>query len=112
MTDKPSAAARAWDVAALALVVGGGAVYAQAASGMHSLLGPQARVPVVGSANVERWVHYRTLSNLGLALVTAGVVVGIAAFVRSRRESAALAAPSIDGPPGLSPNASPDVPPG
>lgn len=112
MTDRPSAAARAWDVAALALVVGGAAFYAQAASGMHSLLGPQARVPVVGSPNVERWVHYRTLSNLGLGLVTAGVLVGIAAFVRSRRELAAITAPSLDASPALPPNASPDVPPG
>jgi len=112
VTDKPSAAARAWDAAALVLVVGGAAVYAQAANGMHSLLGPQPRVPVVGSANVERWVHYRTLSHLGLGLVTAGVLVGVAAFVRSRREIAALAAPSLDAPSGLVPNAPTDVPPG
>ena len=112
MSDKPSAAARAWDVAALALVVGGAAVYAQAASGMHGLLGPQPRIPVVGSPNVERWVHYRTLSNLGLGLVTAGVLVGVIAFVRSRRELAAPATPSLDAPTGLAPNASTDVPPG
>ena len=112
MTGKPSAAARAWDAAALALVVAGAAVYARAASGMHGLLAPQARVPVVGSPNVERWVHYRTLSHLGLVLVTGGVLIGVAAFVRSRRELAALAAPSPDAPPALPPNASPDAPPG
>lgn len=108
MTDRPSAAARAWDVAALALVVGGAALYARAASGMHGLLAPQPRVAVVGSPNVERWIHYRTLSNLGLGLVTAGVVVGIIAFVRSRRELAAFA----DASPALPPNVSPDAPPG
>ena len=112
MSDRPSAAARAWDVAALALVVGGAALYAQAASGMHGLLGPQPRVPVVGSPNVERWVHYRTLSNLGLGLVTAGVVVGVAAFFRSRREIASLTPPAVDAPTGVAPNVSTEVPPG
>ena len=110
MTTKPSAAARAWDAAALALVVGGAAVYAQAGKGMQALLGPQERVPTVGSVHVEKWLHFRSMSNLGIGLVTAGVLIGVVSFFRSRREIAALAAPEIAGSGQLAAGVPPNVP--
>ena len=92
MTDKPSAAARAWDAAALVLVLGGAALYVIANEGMHDLLGPQARMPTNKSIHFERWLHYRTMSNIGFSLIAGGVAVGITAWYRSRREVAARAA--------------------
>ena len=94
MTEKPSAAARVWDAAALALVVGGAALYLVANEGMQGLMGPQARMPTNKSIHFERWLHFRTMSNIGFALIAGGVAVGVAAWYRSRREVAArLAAP-------------------
>ncbi|HWE42164.1 MAG TPA: hypothetical protein VG432_06655 [Gemmatimonadaceae bacterium] len=107
MNEKPSAAARAWDAAALALVVGGAALYLVASQGMHDLLGPQARTPTSKSIHFERWLHFRTMSNIGFSLVAGGVAVGIAAWYRSRRELAARGAVA----PAPSPDAVPDVPP-
>ena len=108
MTGKPSAAARAWDAAALALVVGGAALYLVASQGMHDLLGLQARTPTNKSIHFERWLHFRTMSNIGFSLIAGGVAVGIAAWYRSRRELAALQAL----PPVASPDVSPNVPQG
>ena len=103
MTEKPSAAARVWDAAALALVVGGAALYLTANSGMQGLMGPQARTPTNKSIHFERWLHFRTMSNIGFALIAGGVAVGVVAWYRNRREVAArLAAPML----------SPDVAPG
>ena len=102
MTEKPSAAARVWDAAALALVVGGAALYLTANSGMKGLMGPQARTPTNKSIHFERWLHFRTMSNIGFALIAGGVAVGVFAWYRNRREvSARLDAPAF----------SPDVPP-
>ena len=105
MTGKPSVAARVWDAAALALVVAGAAVYLEASRGMQGLLGPQPRVPSVGSPHVERWLHLRSLSNLGVGLVTAGVLVGVMTYFRARRDPNAIAAA-----PAAAPDLLPNVP--
>jgi hypothetical protein len=94
-----------WDAAALALVVGGAAVYLEASKGMQGLLGPQPRVPSVGSPHVERWLHFRSLSNLGVGLVTAGVLVGVMTYFRARRDAAAISAA-----PAVAPDLLPNVP--
>jgi hypothetical protein len=107
MTDRPSAAARVWDVAALALAGGGAAIYVAAHEGMKGILASQVHAATIEAPNITRWVHYRTMSNIGLALVTAGVVVGITAFIRSRREAPVLAAPLADAAPIAPPNAPP-----
>ena len=107
MTGKPSAAARAWDAAALALVVGGAALYLVASQGMHDL-GPQARTPTNKSIHFERWLHFRAMSNIGFSLIAGGVAVGVAAWYRSRRELAARHALS----PAVTPDVSPNVPQG
>jgi hypothetical protein len=96
VTDKPSAAARAWDAAALVLLAGGAALYLTANSGMEGLMGPQARMPTNKSIHFERWLHFRTMSNIGFALIAGGVAVGVAAWYRNRREVASrLAAPAF-----------------
>ncbi len=111
MTNRPSAAARLWDAAALALVAGGAALYLSAHSGMQGILASQVHRATIEAPNITRWVHYRTMSNLGLALVLAGVGVGIAAYYRSQRLRAQSAAVMPaggglpDGPPQDAPNA-------
>ncbi len=111
MTNRPSAAARLWDAAALALVAGGAALYLSAHTGMKGILVSQVHLATVEAPNITRWVHYRTMSNLGLALILAGVGVGIAAYYRSQRSRAqgAAAVPAggglPDGPSHDTPNA-------
>jgi cation transporter-like permease len=116
MSDRPSAAARVWDLAALALAAGGGAVYVAAHQGMQGILATQIHATTIEATkeapNITRWVHYRTMSNIGLALVVAGVAVGVTAFVRSRREALAGRVPLADGTPIIVPDAPPNAPPG
>ena len=95
------------DVAALVLAAGGAAVYVAAHQGMQGILSSQIHAKTIEAPNITRWVHYRTMSNIGLALVAAGVAVGITAFIRSRREAPALPAPLGDAAPTLPPNAPP-----
>ena len=112
MTGRPSAAARLWDAAALALVAGGAALYVAAHAGMNGILASQVHLATIEAPNITRWVHYRTMSNLGLALVLAGVGVGIAAYYRSRgpRGQAAAFAPAGSGEPDHPPDHTPNVP--
>ena len=105
MTGKPSAAARLWDAAALVLVVGGAALYLVANEGMHELMGPQARTPTNKSIHFERWLHFRTMSNIGFSLIAGGVAVGVVAWYRSRRELAARQAAPAAASPDVLPNA-------
>jgi hypothetical protein len=111
MTDRPSAAARVMDVAALALAAGGAAVYLVAHQGMRGILAKQIHATTIEATkeapNITRWVHFRTMSNVGLALVAAGVAVGIIAFLRGRREARAIPAPLTDAAPTIPPNAPP-----
>jgi hypothetical protein len=107
MTGRPSAAARVWDVAALVLAAGGAAVYVAAHQGMQGILASQIHEKTIEAPNITRWVHCRTMSNIGLALVAAGIVVGITAFIRSRREAPALPVPLTDAAPITPPNAPP-----
>ena len=92
MSPRPSAAARIWDAAALALVAGGGALYAWSHAGMKSILTTQIHAARVDSPNFIRWNGYRQSSNVALALVAAGVAVGILSYIRARRVPDALAA--------------------
>ena len=98
MSGKPSTAARVWDGAALALVAGGAVVYVTAHAGMSQILATQVHLATIEAPNLTRWVHYRTMSNIGLGVVAAGVAVGITAYIRSRRERAALGSAPLDGP--------------
>ena len=114
MTGRPSAAARALDAAALVLVaIGAGVVY-YAHRGLEEI----QRSPLHGAAhespNVARWVHLRTVSNLGFTAIVAGVVIGVLAWYRNRREHAlarALPVPVAEAAPVL-PNVPPNAPPG
>ncbi len=105
MSDRPSAAARAWDAAALALVVGGAALYVVAHAGMTGILASQVHIATIEAPNLTRWVHYRQMSNIGLALVAVGVAVGITAYFRSRRETTARSAAPPGGTSLVPPNA-------
>ena len=93
MSDRPGAAARLWDAAALALVAGGGALYARAHAGMKSIAASQIHVATIDAPNLVRWNSYRMTSNAALALVAAGVAVGIASYLRARRAPAAATPP-------------------
>ena len=86
MSARPSAAARVWDAAALVLVVGGGALYAWSHAGMKSIITTQIRAARIDSPNFHRWNGFRQSSNVALALVAAGVVVGVISYLRARRE--------------------------
>ena len=85
MSERPSAAARLWDAAALALVVGGGFLYAQAHAGMQSIASSQIHRATTDAPNLVRWNNYRMTSNASLALVATGVAVGIISYLRARR---------------------------
>jgi hypothetical protein len=104
MSDQPSAAARVWDVAALVLAGGGAALYFAAHAGMKGILATQVHAATIEAPNITRWVHYRTMSNIGLGLVVAGVAVGITAYIRSRRETV-VTSTVPDVPPLIPPNA-------
>jgi len=101
MTSRPNAVARLWDAAALALVAGGAALYVSAHAGMKSIVASQVHLSTIEAPNITRWVHYRTMSNFGLAMVLAGVGVAIAAYYRSRtpRAQGAAFAPGGSGEP-------------
>jgi hypothetical protein len=88
MTDRPSAAARAWDAAALVLVAAGTAVVLRAHEGLKGIQAAQIHAATIEAPNITRWVHYRTMSNIGFAMIAGGVVVGVVAWYRSRREQA------------------------
>ena len=94
MTERPGAAARLLDAAALVLVAGGGVLYARAHAGMKSIAASQIHVATIDAPNLVRWNHYRTTSNAGLALVAAGVVVGIVSYLRARRAPDAVTPPA------------------
>jgi hypothetical protein len=91
-------------VAALALVGGGAALYVAAHAGMKDILATQVHFATIEAPNLTRWVHYRTMSNIGLALVAGGVAVGITAFIRSRRENMRINTALPGGPPLAPPN--------
>lgn len=109
MTDKPGAAARAWDAAALVLAAGGAAVFLAASRGMQGLLAPHVREATSQSVYFERWLHYRSMSNLGIGLVSAGIAIGVVRFLRDRRAAAALA--FEQGAPDVVPPLATDIPP-
>ncbi len=114
MSDKPSAAARTWDAAALVLVAGGAAVFLAASKGMQGLLAPHVREATSQSVYFERWLRYRSMSNVGLGLVGVGIAVGVVRFLRDRRAAAALAFEQANPPevPALAPDTPPNAPPG
>ena len=87
MTDRPSAAARWWDAAALALVAAGGIMYAWAHAGMTSITRSQVHLATIDAPNLVRWNNYRMTSNAALALVGAGVAVGVVTYFRARRRA-------------------------
>jgi hypothetical protein len=114
MTGRPSAAARALDAVALALVaVGAGVVY-YAHRGLEGIQTSPVRGAIHGSPNVERWIHLRTVSNAGFTAIVGGIALGVVAWYRNRREHAlarALPVPLAEAAPVL-PNVPPDAPPG
>jgi hypothetical protein len=115
MTGRPSAAARAWDAAALALVAAGAALVYRAHRGLEGIQSSPVRGAIHGSPNVERWIHYRSISNMGFAAIVAGVVIGIVAWYRSRREHALarmLPVPIADAAPVAPTIVPPNAPPG
>lgn len=115
MTGRPSAAARAWDAAALALVAGGTALVYVAHRGLQGIQTAPIRGALHGSPNVERWIRYRSMSNMGFAAIVAGVVIAIVAWYRNRREhrlARALPVPITDAGPVAPPVVPPNAPPG
>jgi hypothetical protein len=115
MTGRPSAAARALDAVALALVAVGTAVVFIAHRGLQEIQTAPTRGAIHGSPNVERWIHYRSMSNMGFAAIVAGVVLAIVAWYRNRHEHAlarTLPVPIADAAPVVPPIVPPNAPPG
>jgi hypothetical protein len=83
------AGARWWDAAALALVVAGVALHLRATSGLREI----AAHPVGGGsfvdANQAIAKGHSDMGHIGLALIVAGVVVGVISYLRTRRSSSA-----------------------
>jgi hypothetical protein len=114
VSEKPGAAARAWDAAALVLVAGGAAAFLAASRGMQGLLAPHVRAATSQSVYFEKWLRYRSMSNVGVGLVCAGIAVGVIRFLRDRRAAAALAfdeSHPAEVPP-LAADIPPNAPPG
>ena len=89
MSTELRAGARWWDAAALTLVVAGVALHVRAASGLQEI----AAHPVGGGsfvdANQAIAKSHSDMGHIGLALIVAGVVVGVISYLRTRRSSPA-----------------------
>jgi hypothetical protein len=81
------AGARWWDAAALALVVAGVALHLRAAAGLREI----AAHPVGGEsfvdANQAIAKGHSDTGHIGLAVIIAGVVVGVISYLRTRRST-------------------------
>jgi hypothetical protein len=79
------AGSRWWDAAALTLVVGGVALYFRATAGLAEI----AAHPVGGGsfvdANQAIAKRHSDTGHIGLALILAGVIVGVISYLRTRR---------------------------
>ena len=79
------AGARWWDAAALALVVAGVALHLRAAAGLREI----AAHPVGGGSYVDAnqaiAKSHSNMGYVGLALIAAGVAVGVISYLRTRR---------------------------
>ena len=72
---------RAWDLAALALIAAGAGLFAVARGALHSLAAG-SYVPRGGTTFVASTDHHVTQSTMAVAIIGAGVLVGIIAAVR------------------------------
>ena len=83
------AGARSWDVAALALVAVGVALYFRATAGLREI----AAHPVGGGsfvdANQAIAKSHSDSGYIGLALIVGGVIVGVISYLRTRRAPSA-----------------------
>lgn len=81
------AGARLWDAGALALVVAGAALHLRAAAGLREI----TEHPVAGGTFVDAnqaIAHgHGTTGHIGLALIVAGIAVGVVSYFRARRNS-------------------------
>ena len=89
MSAQLRAGARWWDAAALALVVAGVALHLRAAAGLREI----AAHPVGGGsfvdANQAIAKSHGDMGYVGLALIVAGVIVGVMSYLRTRRSATA-----------------------
>ena len=83
----PSAAGRAGDLAALALIVGGTALFFYARNNLERLSAGQI-VRVEGRSAVEQAIHFDRLSKVGLGTAAVGIVLAVVLFLRQRRRAA------------------------
>ena len=85
MSEVLRAGARLWDAAALALVVAGVVLHLRAAAGLRDI----AAHPVGGDsfvdANQAIATHFANMGHIGLALIAAGIAVGVVSYFRARR---------------------------
>ena len=83
------AGARWWDAAALALVVAGVALHLRAAAGLREI----AAHPVGGGSYVDAnqaiAKSHNDMGHVGLALIVAGIIVGVISYLRTRRSASA-----------------------
>ena len=83
------AGSRWWDAAALALVALGVGLYLRAAAGLREI----AAHPVGGGSYVDAnqaiAKSHNDMGHVGLALIVAGIIVGVISYLRTRRSSSA-----------------------
>ena len=93
-----SGADRARDAASLALLLGGGALFAWSSAGMRALAGRQLS-PQPGHLLIERYAHYEHVLLWGIGSAAAGIALGVWSHLRYRRRpsDAGVAAPASSG---------------
>lgn len=84
-------AERLWDALAMLLIIAGTTLFLLARSGLTSLAAGTQPLPAGVTSYVQRADYFSAQSSLGLGLIGAGVVVGLAATVRHMMRRRAVA---------------------
>jgi hypothetical protein len=79
------AGARWWDAAALALVVIGVALHLRAAAGLREITAHPVGGETFVDANQAIAKGHSDTAHIGLALIAAGILVGVYSYFRARR---------------------------
>jgi hypothetical protein len=79
------AGARWWDAAALALVVIGVGLHLRAAAGLREITAHPVGGETFVDANQAIAKGHSDLARIGLALIVAGIIVGVYSYFRARR---------------------------
>jgi hypothetical protein len=86
---------RLWDALAMLLIVAGTTLFLLARNGLASIAAGTHTLPTGMTSYVQRADYFNAQSSLGLVIIGAGVVVGVAASIRhTRRRRARINEPA------------------